>query len=70
MRGRTSEEVSVRATRIPKGPDPLAGADAALVVEPAVIGHQLPCPLGVEVVLAFRTDLQEVVDLLALDGKR
>ena len=34
------------------------------------MGHQLPDALGVEVVLAFRTDLQEVVDLLALDVSR
>ena len=34
------------------------------------MGHQLPDALGVEVVLAFRADLQEVVDLLALDVSR
>ena len=31
------------------------------------MGHQLPYALGIEVVLAFQTDLQEVLDLLALD---
>ena len=35
-----------------------------------MMGHQVPDALGVEVVLAFRTDLQEVVDLLALDVSR
>ena len=59
--------VLVRAIRVPEGPDLLAGADASLVVEPTVMGHQLPYALGIEVVLAFQTDLQEVLDLLALD---
>tara|TARA_B100001939_G_scaffold271648_1_gene239379 strand:- start:275 stop:511 length:237 start_codon:yes stop_codon:yes gene_type:complete len=59
--------VFVRATRVPEGPDLLAGADAALVEEPTVMDHQLPYALGIEVVLAFHTDLQEVLDLLALD---
>ena len=57
----------VRAIRVPESPDLLAGADASLVVEPTVMGHQLPYALGIEVVLAFQTDLQEVLDLLALD---
>ena len=57
----------IRATRVPEGPHPLACADAALVVQPPVMRHQFPDALGVVVVLSFRTDLQEVVDLLALD---
>lgn len=57
-------------TRVPESPDPLAVADPALVVEPTVMVHQFSDALGVEVVLAFQTNFQEVVDLLAQDLSR